>query len=254
MNTLTLQKLLNKLALGELSGSSAVCDVTQGTLEDKYIPSVINYINDGLLELHSKFILKRKQVILRPAQGADIYQICSDNAIKGDISLLSNEKFIVDSVANPFIDDLITILDVFDQNGCQICMDDRNDVNSIHTVSFDTLQIHSNWDESFLPVIYQATHEELESTNLDQRVSLMPFLRRALENYVAYRFFSSMNGADNLGKSHDAFGRYNSICEEAEQKDLIRETFVSTSTKLDIRQFDINYTEESSISNPTLGA
>lgn len=253
MNTLTLEKMLNKLALGELSGSSAVCDVTQGTLEEKYIPTVVSYLNDGLLELHSKFILRRKQVIILPAQGRDMYHICSDNAIKGDIAAISSEKYIIDSDENPFIDDLITVIDVFDQTGCEICMDDREDPKSIHTVDYDTLQINTCWAGQLLPVIYQAMHEELSHSTLDQRIRLMPFLRRALENYVAYRLFSSMNGAENLGKSQDAFARYESICNEAETKDLIRETFISTSTKLDMRQFEALYSEQSSISNPTLG-
>ena len=92
---MTLDDLFSDLAFGELNGTGMV-GIDGGVIPLAKYPQVISYVNMGLTQLHTIFLLKENYVTCRELLGQTEYLLHSKH---GDAAGINGEsKHIVDTV------------------------------------------------------------------------------------------------------------------------------------------------------------
>ena len=255
----TLRDLLEDLAFGPLN-NLAIGGDGKGVIPAHMEARVLSYINRSLLEMYSKFILVEKEVVIRVMLDRTLYPLrkihadsfylpgpewsqpaccCTPGSDVTEVCRCSNSvpKFIADSLAFPFEEDIIRILHVFDEDGIEVPLNDSSDAYSVFTPAPDVLQIPDPIDRTFFAVNYQARHRVLQPGECHQKIILPLGLKAALEAHVAYQVFSSMNGQEHTAKAQEYYSRYDLLCTDAEYKDLTLTSMTQDNCKLFTRGF-----------------
>jgi hypothetical protein len=182
----TLQDLFDNLAYGEFAnlalGNSPLGSIT----EDKY-PKVVAAINMGLTELHKRFVLKKKKVLLTQQTGVLVYYLRSDYL--GDY-LEDFEQGEIESLD----DDIIRVLQIVDADGTDVPLNNPRYLDTgVFTDGHDILSMVPATPLKTLTVIYQAKYPRIKVTETfdPERVKLYfpEFITEPLLAYVAARVF-----------------------------------------------------------------
>lgn len=234
---MTLLDLLRRLSYGELS-NLAISGEGSGNIKDESRAKLIAYANEGLTRIYSRFILSEKSVLVETVEGITNYHLKTRFAESSG----SDEPFqyIKDLFAEPFVEDVIRILDVYDSYGRKRVLNDDGDPDSLFTPRPDTLQVPHAKGGMALGIAYQARHPELFAEGHDvlgQYIDLPVFLEPALQQFVAHKVYSHMNGQDHVAKGIEYANAYEALCQEIESRDLTRSTWHTTHTKLEDRGF-----------------
>lgn len=231
------------LSYGPLSGLAIGMDGA-GTILDTQQNRVLSMVNEGLIQLYSKFLLHTREMKVKHIVGRTMYPLIKQHAdTYPDDQDDTGEVFIMDSASNPYEGDLIKVLLAYklDPNDSTkylpVPLNDLEDDDSLFTPMEDVLQIPEPEDGLFTYLLYQARHYNLTSGDLAQYVYLPEVLYGALEAWISYRIFSGMNGEEHSKKAIEQYNRYQTICAEATDKDLVKQTIVITSKKLDERGY-----------------
>jgi hypothetical protein len=232
-----IQELFRLLSYGELSNLD-LSGEGSGTIKKERYPQLINYINEGLLKLYSRFPLLQKDLIIELRSDITIYPLKLEYAE----SVGSNVEypFIKDRPGKEFTGDVIKILEVHSSCGSEYTLNDKGNPHSLFTPQPDVLQVPYPKAGIALGVQYQARHPKLLDTGskiLAQNIELPFFLESALQNYVAHKVYGHMNGAENTAKSQEFQVNFERLCADIEQKDLVNQTFSTTQSKLEMRGF-----------------
>lgn len=226
---MNLLELFQRLSLGELSNLSIGNDGS-GTIDDKDHQKLINYANEGLLKLYTRFILKEKDVLIEQYDHITNYHLIkrfSKSLNQGSKDTL----YIQDLHCASFEGDLIKILEVWDAYGCRRPLNDAESYNSVFTPQPHVLQIPNPKEGEPLSVTYQAAPKELIKTDLDVDIEVPFTMENALQKYVAYAVFCNMNGQENIAKGQEYLAQYESYCLDIENKDLVNQTVSNTATR-----------------------
>ena len=231
---MNINEFLDNLCLGELSN---LYIGQQGLVElhPQNRMKLINYTNQGLKALHSRFVLLKKELIIRGKDHISLYTLSSKHSMKTGTSVV---KYIDDTHCDPFNDDLIKILGVYNEIGLQFPMNDVNQTESVHTPSWNMLQIPHPIEGEGYQVIYQALSPVLgDQPDGCQHVDLPPVLEEALTNFVAGKVYSHMNGEANKLTSQEFMGVFEMKCAELVINDLGASSDVPTNYKAIDRGF-----------------
>lgn len=208
---MNLRQVFNSLEHVHLSGLS-ITNSGVGIGEIDY-PLVLVSINEILTDLYTRFDLKTSEVILRLIKGQTEYTIHSDYA---DSNVNSTEpvRWVVDSVDNPFKDDISYILSVTTSTQEKLEVNKPNYCNSVFTPSTNTIQIPTEIAETVtgLSVIYNASPILVPvSTTLDVdtiNIELPQAMFNALIFGVCKTIYSVKGGKDGYSKSNDYHQKY----------------------------------------------
>lgn len=232
-----ISELFRRLSFGELS-NLAISGEGSGTIIEPKHPQIIQYCNDGLLKIFSRFLLQEKDLLIEMVEGVTSYHLKRQYAESSN----SDETwvYIKDLPGDPFLEDVIKILAVYGPDGDKLPLNDASREDSLFTPAPDVIQVPYPIGGLALGVLYQARHLPLldaGETYLEQKIRIPFFLEKALTSYIGHQVFSHMNGPENLLKSQEYEAAYENICAEAEAKDLVNQTFHTTHSKLEQRGF-----------------
>lgn len=231
-------ELFRRLSFGELSNLS-IANGGQGQLAEEKHPQMIQYTNEGLLQIYSRFLLKEKNLILEQSEHVINYHLMREYSVSSN-SAEVRHRYIVDCAESPFTEDVIKILAVYDTYGCQLPLNDLENPKSLFTPQPNTLQIGTPVDGIQLALMYQARHRVLHDTPdtiMEQEITLPFFLEGALQNFVGYKTYSHMNGRENIIKGNEYLAAYEATCVNVEQRDLVNQSFHTSHSKLEQRGF-----------------
>ena len=219
-----LKELFSRLSYGELSnlaiGMEGAGDIRQ---EDKM--KVLSHVNDALLAIYSRFILSTKYLLVEQVDHITNYHLIPKYA---ESQNCVDYPYIKDLAGEEFTGDLIRILEVHRDNGCEYVLNDKDNPHSLFTPYPQTLQVPFPITGVPMHLMYQARHDPITEP-LDDACIEVPFvLESALQAYVAHKIFSHMNGQDNMVKSQDHLATYEGKCMEVEAKDLVSTTFATS--------------------------
>ena len=225
--------LFERLSFGELS-NLAIGMEGAGTIRESDQCKVLAHVNDGLLQLYSRFILQTKYLLIEEQEHITQYHLIekfteSKNSVE--------YPYIKDMAADRFTGDLIRIPEVYDDCGNQFVLNDTDNCHSLFTPSPQTLQIPNPKTGVPKHILYQARHGIISEILEDTWVEIPFVLEGALQAYIAHKIFSHMNGQDNLIKSQDHYSTYERICQEVEAKDLVSTSVSNSINKLTERGF-----------------
>ena len=258
---------LDKLARGMLSNLS-ISENNQ--ISPKAIEGVVDVINEGLLELYGRFVLKENILTLLTVENISIYEIdpcravsnveCNPEKFKEygfndsyklkegnsleDLSYnaVFTGKYILDSEFAPFIGDYIKPISIIDEHQNPIPINDLSHPNSIFTPTPNTIQVPRPLVGKLLSIEYQASHPKLVAPNFRNscesnkaQIELPSVLFRLLDLYVGSRILGQMNTQENTSKSLEYLAEYKRACNDLIFNDTIGISRAYSGHKFNIR-------------------
>jgi hypothetical protein len=230
-----LSELLSRLAKSELSNLSLVDEDTQD-IRPASRAKVIGYVNEALLRLHSRFVLREDDVLVQMFEQITTYELKAQFAqsYAGDIDV--PYRYIIDGTGpEKFKDDVIRVTGAFDSYGEELELNNQMAPTSLFTPRPKVLQVPVPMPGQVLSVVYQAKHPLLSATDLDEEVEIPEVLVGGLTAYVGYMAFNFLGGAENMGRATGFMQVYDKICMEMEEKDGMGTTTRSHSDAFEMK-------------------
>lgn len=228
-----LSYIFEQLTYGELSQLSLGGSDNIGIQPADYV-GILPYINLALTELHKRFDLKLSEVIIQQYDELQLYTLHSDYA-ESNTESQEPYKYIMDSVYQPFVDDVLKIESVFNEDGEELFLNDPTAVWTINTPSFNVIQIPYPEKENTLLVTYRANHEIIyDSAIIDPanvEIKIPHTLLEALLLYIAHRKYANLH-TDNDPEVNNLLAKFEASCARVKALGLINDDN-TTNTKLD---------------------
>lgn len=229
--------VFKRLSYGPLS-NLAISNEGDGTIIAGKKPAIIQHLNDALLRLHSRFVLSEKEVIIEQREVTTNYLINVKNAVSNLDSDPANPAYVIDTEADPYKNDLIKVMGVYDSTTTQLPLNNDTNQRSVFTPQPNVLQVPEPIEGEPLYVIYQATHVPIAANAVDTvEINIPLVLEDALLAYIAYLVFDGMNGQDHTLKAQEYLNKYDTLCGEVIEQDLVSTSLSFTNTKFDDRGF-----------------
>lgn len=236
--SLTVQELFESLSYGELSNLHLGAE-GGGTIDESKQPTVILYANEGLLKLHSRFCLIEKSLNLETVGHITNYHLVKRFAESNQDEKRERYPYIKDLLCEPFEEDVIRVLSVFDNHGNRIPLNDQGNPRSVFTPQPTVIQVPNPITGISLAVSYQAKHKKLvaDGSEASQEILLPEILHVALTAYIAYNIYTTMSTAEATNKAQEHLAKYEATCQEAEDKDLLSTSNSQTNTRFEQNGF-----------------
>ena len=233
-----LSAFLQNLSYSELSNTAMGMNGV-GSIREEDIPNIIGRTNMALLDIFTKFCLKENELILISKENVSLYPLRAEYAVNSSSGF---PKYILDRPEKPFTGDVIKILAVFNEIGEELPFNDPEQEHSVFSPQFDILQLTETSYEKAYSVSYQARHPILkkptETLNYGSQLIDLPIaLETALRYKVSAGIFSAMSGQEysNIAQALDA--KYEVLCSELENRNMVGQPSISTDLKLKHRGF-----------------
>ena len=166
-----LQDVFDQLTTGEFSQMS-IGGSAAGVIEESNWPKVINHINLGLIDLYKRFNLKEGRIKLLLQPGVTTYAIKSAYAVNNRSSR-ETVRYLEDSKAQPFKDDIQKIEKVLTDSGYELGLNDSTDPYAVFTPSAFVLRvpeiivdgsvdIPDQLNTQDLVLVYRASHPRID--------------------------------------------------------------------------------------------
>lgn len=227
-------ELFRQLSVGELSNLALAMDGS-GTIEEASHGKVVLYINDALKKLYGRFVLKTKDVLVEEVGHITNYHLIKRFAESNYDPAVEPYPYIKDRIKEPFQQDVIKILEVYDSHGCKLPLNDAERCDSLFTPQANVLQVPHPVSGVSLSVMYQAAHPEITVDNLEAEIELPEILEPALREFIAYKVFTHTNSQEATAKAQEHLNQYEAICSEIEQKDLVSTSVATTNSTFEKR-------------------
>ena len=227
-------ELFTRLSYGPFSNLSLGMDGNGSIATDKK-PQIVGHINEALLKLYSKFVLKENDLILEMSGGIRNYRMTSANAASNLTPAPNSTLYIRDTTERPFRNDVIRILEVRDRYGLELPLNDIEHPCSVFTPQPDVLQVPSPMTGELLGVLYQARHPYIALDNYTAEIDIPSTLESALVSYIAYLTYTNMNTQESTAKAAEHMSVYLQTCEEIDQKDLVSNSYSQSNTRFSKR-------------------
>lgn len=234
---MTLEELFTSLSYGVLVNLS-IGGSGSGKVPSEFQKRVVSHVNMSLTGLYGRFNLHKKKIDIQTIAGRNEYPLLKKHAVND--ATTGVDKFIIDTAGNPFGQDVLKILAMFDVDDIELTLNDPGQENSPYTPTTDILMMPDDLLGGLFSLEYQSLHPKLltaEPVDLTQLVRLPAVLVPALEAHVAYQIFSGMNGPEHTAKAMEQISRYEMLCGAIENDDLVSTSVVQTHTKLEDRGF-----------------
>lgn len=225
-----LQNIYDQLRRGELCQLS-IGGENQGVINEKNHLVVLNAVNLGLANLHSRFNLKEGSLKLILVPGVYNYNLKSAFALGNPDS-----TELVRYIEGEFLDDLAKVEAVYTEEGHEIALNSRGKYScstpNTHTLRVPVsivdqdIDLHTNLKTNALDVVYRALHPEIVPDEYfgleieEVEVDLpYPYLEPLLY-FVAGRLHhpAGMVGDFQMGASYSA--KYEQACQRLENINL----------------------------------
>lgn len=227
-----LADLFKKLARNELKNLALA---KSGDISAAEQPSTVDYLNEGLLRLFTRFVLKENDVMLELHEHVTFYHLLprfASNYVHIPGADVEDEpiRYIIDTPGEPFNDEFLKVLTVFDSWGREIPLNDSEKHNSVFTPQTKLLQVPNPIYGKFLSVKYQQRHSEIHG-KLDEEINCPDILLGALTAYIGYKTFSHMNSGDSNKKSQEFNATYETVCNEVVDRDLVNSSISQSNVR-----------------------
>jgi len=227
-----LNDVFTALSVGELS-NLAMSNNGNGTINPLSQPKLVTYANEALLRLYTRFVLKETDVLVQLYEHITFYHLLPKFSVSYTPTGPTDDqpiRYLLDNATEPFEDDLIKVLSVYNSFGQQLPLNDEEKHNSVFTPKGKLLQVPAPQNETYLSVRYQQRHLKLTG-NLEENVYLPDILFVALTAYIAYKVFSHMNTPASNAKAVEFNTAYEEVCNEVVDRDLVSSSISQSNTR-----------------------
>ena len=224
-----LQEIFAQLSAGEFSQLAiGGAEQSGGVIQTKDYVSVVNHINLGMIALYKRFNLREGTLLLTLNPAISTYQLNSKFAVSTGST---GTRYITDSKAVPFKDDINKVERVYVSGGTELPVNDLEDYYSVRTPTMTSLYVPNSIlqpttetpDEmktTTLKVVYRAGHIPLSTEDIspeDDVVDLPYSHLEALLYFVASRVHTPTGLKDEANLSNVYYAKYEAACQGLEQ-------------------------------------
>lgn len=219
-------EFIEHLQYSELS-QVAVTNNGTATDPDQYT-KIASYTNLGLTALHTRFPLREEETFVQQYDAITDYYLRTKFSTNGGSA--EPIKYILDTVENPFLDNVIKIERVYNELGEEEVLNDEHSVdlnnlpNSLYTPGFDCLQISSPVSTNTTIVIYRAKHDKLivnASTDITTiELNIPESMVEILTSFVAARVLGP-RGPEGLAEANNYIAKYELLASNIERFGLL---------------------------------
>ena len=225
-----LEDLYQRLSYGELNNLSMAAD-GNGVILDSGQPRITMYANEALVRLYTTFVLRTNSLIITPLDHITHYHLKKRFAFSERNRSDEDFYYIQDLDDEPFAEDVIKILEVFDGNGVQVPLNDAEQPLSVFTPQALTIQIPNAWNGQVLSLLYQASHPKLDANDPHSIIDLPEVLHGALTAFIAHKVYSHMNTAESTAKAQEHMSTFIGICTDVVEKDLVATSILQSNSR-----------------------
>jgi hypothetical protein len=225
-----LQEIFDNLSTGELSQLS-IGGEDAGILNESNWPKILSHVNLGLTAIYKRFTIKEGELVMNLVSAQTQYALHSDYSILSTRRPLE-AKFIVDTVAHRFADDIIKVERVYTDLDAELALNNIDDKYSLSTPTMKSLRIPlliaqqgvdlpEVYQTSTLRVVYRATHQKITIPlgyfNPEVvEVELPDTHLVALLYYVASRVNNPVGMVNEFNAGNSWYAKYEAACQELE--------------------------------------
>lgn len=218
-----LQDIFDQLSGGEFSQLS-IGGSNAGVIDEGNYRRVLGHVNLGLIALFKRFSLKEGRLTLALQEGVSSYKLQSSFAVNG-VGSTEPVRYIVDTVGEPFLDDIIKVEQVLTDDLVELPLNDSSDTTSVFTPSALVLRVPDDVDSDLLTVVYRASHAKLAVTPgawfpKDVDVALPETHLEPLLYYVASRVHNPIGMSNEFHAGNSYYAKYEAACQALEGKGL----------------------------------
>lgn len=223
----TVKDFIDQISLSELYNISWVDNLT-GKIHENRIPSIINYINEGLGILFDKFSLKKDQIFLFPVPYKFNYKITSDHMMSEDL-IPDYDHYLWKGVDETFDDNLIRIVDIHNSDGHNLPLNDPSDYFSVFIPFYNEIQLSDFQADWELSITYIASPPKLKTIN--DKIDIPSVLVPALISFVSYKVYNIFNTAEATQTASKYLQMYMSQVNEVVNSDTANYSVPDNPTK-----------------------
>ena len=171
-------------------------------------------------------------------EGMVEYTISGEFAVSSEDIHSNGPFYILDTEEEPFKNDLIQILSVYDDTGREHSIDNKTEWNSIYRPAYNKVVIPYDCAEQRLFSFgYQARYPEVTLDKAADNIPIPHSLEEALLSYIAYGVYKDMNTAESVGSAQGHLLDYERLTGKAEAKNLAGESLSDTGNKFSNKGF-----------------
>lgn len=222
--------LFTRLSYGELTNLWMSSEGNGDILEEKK-PAVIQYANEGLLRLHTRFILKEKDVLIEQVSHITNYHLIEKFTESRAPQPDAPYPYIKDLSREQFVNDIIKIHAVYEGGGCQLPLNDAERYDSVFTPQQNVLQVPFPVTGVSLGILYQAKHATLNWEEEETDIEIPEVLESALLAFIGYRVYSGIASPEASVKAQEHLSNYESVCQEVIDRDLVNSSVSTTNVR-----------------------
>lgn len=197
---------------------------------------VCTMIDEGLMRLYSRFIIKERHVFIEMQVGVTFYHLKSTYSVTGADRTRVPRPYIMDLPNEPFLEDVIKVLNVFDGFGIQRPLNDQSKPSGLFTPQANVIQNMYPRDLEVLSVAYQASPLSVlvpggSGWRDDTEFYLPECLIPALSSYVSYLYHQGVGTTESTATAMTQFQMYDEVCKEVERMDLVNQSMSCTNVR-----------------------
>lgn len=229
-----LSEFFDQLTLGELAQVS-IGGKPKGEISQSDYPTIIGHINLGLTRLHTRFLIREDELFIQQYDHIAEY-VLDPKYAQTNTGSAEPYKYIADTVANPFLDNVLRIERVYDENGAEVPLNDSQVENSVYTPNYRTIQIPTANSNNSISVVYRGNHPKIDRYTIDLSavsIELPPSFYEALLYFVASRVHAPMGPTELGSESNNYFMKYEAACQTLERYNMLHEDN-ETNTRLEM--------------------
>ena len=176
------------------------------------LPKINSIIQAGINDLNKKFSVREKEILVRISDDINVYELIPANAVSS-----GNPKgFILDSVQDPYLGDLMSIIKVSDDRGEELRLNtDKN--RGVYTPAYNTIKLDPKSIKGDMLIKYKARIKPMDLTVSPENtyIDLPDHFLNALVLYVASRRYNP-KGAETFGRGmfHEGNNYWSKYIEE----------------------------------------
>lgn len=184
------------------------------TLSAASLPKINSIIQAGINDLNKKFSVREKEILVRISDDISVYELIPANTVSS-----GNPKgFILDSVQDPYLGDLMSIIKVSDDRGEELRLNaDTSKNRGIYTPAYNTIKLDPKSIKGDMLIKYKARIKpmDLSGSPKNTYIDLPDHFLNALVLYVASRRYNP-KGAETIGRGmfHEGNNYWSKYTEE----------------------------------------
>jgi hypothetical protein len=223
-----LSDLFAQLTYAELSQIKLGGAGANGITKENQL-QMLQHVNAGLTELHTRYHLKEGTLKLALDPTIDTYVLSKAYAV-GNRESRKPVKYILDSVSQPFLDTVLKIERVYDEQGRELELNTSTDranplSQALRTPNLNTIVVPPALAATQLTVVYRANHPRIvkEDNSFDPsevEIDLAPQYENALVLYIASRVFNPIGLNQEFHDGNNYWAKFEAACANIGQAGL----------------------------------